>query len=102
MNKYRQLAQDKLSTTCDELRQQFSDQLKICNSCRSTIDQKSSVINTLVKMMNEFLMDGSEVTNALLEENLFLKTENATLRKIVAITEKFGIKEDNNNNIESS
>ncbi|XP_070506680.1 tropomyosin alpha-1 chain-like [Chironomus tepperi] len=98
MNKYRKLAQNQLSSSCQVLKDQIKEQFKSCNACRSTIEQKSSIINKLIEMMDEFLLDGNEVTNILVEENMFLKTENATLRKIVSAIERYGIREDNNNN----
>lgn len=98
MNKYRKLAQNQIVTSNHELKERFNEkQLESWNNCLASIDQKNSVINFLIKMNEEFLSDGSEVTNALLQENMFLKTENATLRKIIAASEKFGNKENSNN-----
>ncbi|CAG9802345.1 unnamed protein product [Chironomus riparius] len=102
MNKYRKLAQNQLQTSNNELKEKLTEQIDNCNKCRALIDQKCSIINTLVKMMDEFLLEGNQVTNKLLIENMSLKTENVTLRKIVAAAEKYGIKEENNNNINTS
>lgn len=98
MNKYRQLAQNQITASSHELKTQLNEQLESCDKCRCSINQQSSVIDALVKMMDEFLSDGNELTNVLVEENMFLKTENAALRKIVAAANQFGIQEDHNNN----
>jgi hypothetical protein len=98
MNKYRQLAQNQIAASCHELNTELNKKLDNCNSGQCSIYQQSTVIEPLVKMMDEFITDGNELTTALIEENMFLKTENATLRKIVAAANRFGLKEDNNNN----
>ena len=101
MSKYRTVANNQITSSCNELKVQLNRNFESCYKCSSSINQinqQGAVINALVKMMDEFLLDGNDVTNKLLEENTFLKAENETLRKIVAASQKFGIKEDNNNN----
>lgn len=82
MQKYRNNTQKRI----DETKLEFNKVKETCFNCRcgDKIQAQAYQIDKLVNMMNELMNDGSNAFNQILEENVKLKTENASLRQILS------------------
>jgi regulator of replication initiation timing len=82
MQKYRDNTQQRINET----KLEFLKVKESCLNCKcgDKIYAQAEQIDQLVKMMAEMMSDGSNEFNKMLEENIKLKTENASLRQILS------------------
>ena len=82
MQKYRLHTQQKIEDTKMDFKAFTSSTINNCK-CTEAVEKQGRVINELIQMMSEYLKDGEELTNGLLEETTKLRTENEILRKMM-------------------
>lgn len=82
MQKYRQHTQKQI----EETKLEFKKVKKLCIDCDCTskINEQAKQIDHLAMMMSELMSEGSNEFSKLIEENAKLKTENVSLRQLLA------------------
>lgn len=81
MQKYRSHTQQRIESSKIEFLN-VKDKCFNCH-CQRKIESQAKQIDELVKMMNEVMTEGSNQHNRMFEENIKLRTENASLREIL-------------------